>query len=83
MERQTLHRSLQTLGQLLLELDRYRDLAAALAKSQKNVAKAQREVASCFGDKVEPGARNSVIGKFVAGEIAFAEAELLARSCVG
>jgi hypothetical protein len=61
VERPTLHKSLAALSGLLVALDEYRDLSAASAKAQKKVAKACKEVAATFGDKVEPGARSEVI----------------------
>ena len=63
VERATLHRSLAALSGLLVALDEVRDLAARLAKANKKVGKAQKELASTFGDKVEPGARSDVVGQ--------------------
>lgn len=63
VERQTLHRSLSAVSSLLVALDAFREVSLAQAKALKNVAKAERELAMCFGDKVEPGARNDVIGE--------------------
>ncbi|ORY76296.1 hypothetical protein BCR35DRAFT_305969 [Leucosporidium creatinivorum] len=61
VERQTLHRSLSAVSSLLVALDALREVSQAQAKALKNVAKAEKELAICFGDKVEPGARNDVI----------------------
>lgn len=64
VERQTLHRSLSAVSSLLVALDAFREVSQAQSKALKNVAKAERELALCFGDKVEPGARNDVIGEY-------------------
>lgn len=65
VDRPTLHRSLGALSSLLVALDEVRDLAQRTAKAHKRVAKVEREIAASFGDKVENGARNDVIGELV------------------
>lgn len=63
VDRPTLHRSLAALSGLLVCLDEVRDLAARIAKANKKAAKAQRDLASTFGDKVENGARSDIVGQ--------------------
>ncbi|KAL8292535.1 hypothetical protein RQP46_001147 [Phenoliferia psychrophenolica] len=61
VERPTLHKSLAALSGVLVSLDEVRDLVARIGKAQKKLSKSQRELASTFGDKVEPGARSEIV----------------------
>ncbi|GAA5879788.1 hypothetical protein JCM1840_001897 [Sporobolomyces johnsonii] len=63
LDRPTLHKTLAALSALLVALDELRESNGAQAKAQKRVAKAVKELAGCWGDKVAQGARDPVVGE--------------------
>ncbi|GAA5911232.1 hypothetical protein JCM5296_001328 [Sporobolomyces johnsonii] len=63
LDRPTLHKTLAALSALLVALDELRESTGAQAKAQKRVAKAAKELAGCWGDKVAQGAREPVVGE--------------------
>ncbi|SCV74596.1 BQ2448_7625 [Microbotryum intermedium] len=61
LDRAALHRSLSAWSTLLAALDEYRLACSTLASAQKTLAKALKEMAAQFGEKVEVGSRNEAV----------------------
>ena len=62
IEQITLHKSLDALHALLGCLDDLKQAAAAQARAESKLAKAQKELQKCFSDKMEDGARDRTVG---------------------
>lgn len=64
IERDTLHKSLESFSELLVALDTYRGLLAQVAKAERGLGESCKNLSGMFGNKAEVGGRNEVICEY-------------------
>lgn len=61
IERDTLHKSLESFSELLVALDTYRGLLTQVAKAERGLGESCKNLSGLFGNKAEQGGRNEII----------------------